>query len=185
MVADHSTESDTSDPALPVDPGAPANDAGGAPSVVAIPAETGDGEAVEELTADEPATEANGEVEVVEALSEGADVDGVVPGEGAADSEQLEEFANQGEAEVIEKAWYILKVQVNREDTIRDALLRRVKIEALEPYFGEIVVPTEEVAEFNKSGKRRVVRRSSIPATSLSTWRSMTTLGFSFARRRE
>ena len=61
------------------------------------------------------------------------------------------------------KNWYILKVQVNREDSIRDALVRRMKILGLEQYFGEIVVPTEDVAEFNKSGKRRIVKRKLYP----------------------
>ncbi len=59
--------------------------------------------------------------------------------------------------------WYILKVQVNREDTIRAALLRRIKIEGLEQFFDEIVVPTEDVVEFNKSGKKKVVRRKLYP----------------------
>lgn len=68
-----------------------------------------------------------------------------------------------GEEEEIEFQWYILKVQVNREDTIRDALHRRVKVAGLEKYFGEIVVPTEDVAEYNKSGKRRIVKRKLYP----------------------
>src|SRR5690606_15594128 len=51
----------------------------------------------------------------------------------------------------------------NREDSIRDALLRKIKIEGLEPYFGEIVVPTEDVAEYTKSGKRRIVKRKLYP----------------------
>ncbi len=65
--------------------------------------------------------------------------------------------------EECQKDWYILKVQVNREDSIRDALLRRIKIEGVEEFFGEIVVPTEEIAEFNKSGKRRVVKKKLYP----------------------
>jgi transcriptional antiterminator NusG len=42
-------------------------------------------------------------------------------------------------------------------------LLRRIKIEGLEELFDEIVVPTEDVAEFNKSGKRKIVRRKLYP----------------------
>jgi transcriptional antiterminator NusG len=68
-----------------------------------------------------------------------------------------------GEQENIEFLWYILKVQVNREDSIRDALQRRVKIAGLEQYFGDIVVPTEDVAEYTKSGKRRIVKRKLYP----------------------
>ena len=63
----------------------------------------------------------------------------------------------------LQMEWYILKVQVNREDSIRDAILRRIKIEGLEEYFAEVIVPTEEVAEYNKSGKRRIVKRKLYP----------------------
>jgi len=59
--------------------------------------------------------------------------------------------------------WYILKVQVNREDSIKDALWRRVKMNGLERYFREIIVPTEDVVEFTKTGKRRVVKRKLYP----------------------
>jgi len=59
--------------------------------------------------------------------------------------------------------WYILKVQVNREDSIKDALWRRVKMNGLERYFKEIVVPTEDVIEFTKTGKKRTVKRKLYP----------------------
>ena len=47
-------------------------------------------------------------------------------------------------------------MQSNREDSIRDALERRIKIAGLQGFFGEIIVPTETVSEF-KAGKKRVV----------------------------
>jgi transcriptional antiterminator NusG len=59
--------------------------------------------------------------------------------------------------------WFILKVQVNREDSIKDALIRRVKMNGLERFFKEIVVPTEDIAEFTKTGKRRVVKKKLYP----------------------
>jgi transcriptional antiterminator NusG len=59
--------------------------------------------------------------------------------------------------------WFILKVQVNREDSIKDALLRRVKMNGLDRYFKEIIVPTEDVVEFTKTGKRRVVKKKLYP----------------------
>lgn len=74
-----------------------------------------------------------------------------------------EEAAEVEVDEELKKDWYILKVQVNREDSICDALLRRIKIEGVEEFFGEIVVPTEDIAEFNKSGKRRVVKKKLYP----------------------
>jgi len=58
--------------------------------------------------------------------------------------------------------WFILKVQSNREDSIREGLLRRVKIAGLEHYFGEVIVPTEKVTEF-KGGKKRVTKRKLYP----------------------
>ncbi len=67
------------------------------------------------------------------------------------------------EEDEITMNWYILKVQVNRENSICDALLRRVKVAGLERYFGEILVPTEDVREFTKSGKQRIVKRKLYP----------------------
>ncbi len=58
--------------------------------------------------------------------------------------------------------WYILKVQSNREDSIRDGLLRRVAIAGLGYYFGDVIVPTEKVTEF-KGGKKKVSKRKLYP----------------------
>lgn len=61
-----------------------------------------------------------------------------------------------------EKLWYVLKVQSNREKSIRENLKRRIKREGLEEKFGEIVIPTEKVAE-TKSGQKKVVERKLFP----------------------
>jgi transcription termination/antitermination protein NusG len=58
--------------------------------------------------------------------------------------------------------WYILKVQSNRERSIADALQRKIKIEGLDRYFDQVVVPTEKVTEF-KGGKKKVVERKLYP----------------------
>ena len=58
--------------------------------------------------------------------------------------------------------WYILKVQSNREDSIREGLMRRVAIAGLGQYFGEVIVPVEKVVEF-RGGKRRVTKRKLYP----------------------
>ena len=58
--------------------------------------------------------------------------------------------------------WYILKVQSNREESIREGLLRRVAIAGLDKYFGEIIVPTEKVTEV-KGGRKRVTKRKLYP----------------------
>jgi len=79
------------------------------------------------------------------------------------DVEPIELLAEGDSEEEPKMDWYILKVQVNREESIRDALLRRVKIEGLDRFFGEVVVPTEDVAEFTKAGKRRIVKKKLYP----------------------
>ena len=58
--------------------------------------------------------------------------------------------------------WYILKVQSNREESIREGLLRRVAIAGLGRYFGDVIVPTEKVTEF-KGGKKKVIKRKLYP----------------------
>ncbi|RLT19758.1 MAG: transcription termination/antitermination factor NusG [Planctomycetota bacterium] len=61
-----------------------------------------------------------------------------------------------------ESHWYILKVQSNREDSIRETLLRRIAMQGMDKWFGEVIVPKEQVTEF-KSGKKRVVSRKLYP----------------------
>ena len=58
--------------------------------------------------------------------------------------------------------WYILKVQSNREDSIRDGLIRRVAIADLDYFFDEVIVPTEKVTEF-KGGKKKIIKRKLYP----------------------
>ncbi len=75
-------------------------------------------------------------------------------------SKPLEEILPDDEPP--KKSWYILKVQSNREDSIRDGLQRRVAVAGLDRFFGDIIVPTEMVSEF-KGGKKRVVKRKLYP----------------------
>jgi transcription termination/antitermination protein NusG len=68
-----------------------------------------------------------------------------------------------GDAPVPSKLqWYVVKVQSNREESIREAIERRVKIEGLQDAFGEIVIPTEKVSEMRK-GKRYIKSRKLLP----------------------
>lgn len=61
-----------------------------------------------------------------------------------------------------EMLWYVLKVQSNREKSVRDSILRRIKMEGLESEFGEVVIPTEKVVE-TKGGKRKVREQKLFP----------------------
>ena len=59
--------------------------------------------------------------------------------------------------------WYILKVAFNREDSIADALRKRVAREGMEEHFADIVVPTEDVVNFTRDGKRRITKQKLYP----------------------
>jgi transcription termination/antitermination protein NusG len=91
--------------------------------------------------------------------------------------QNVDEAASSGEADVTESGdvtaptsgdsddgmqWFVLKVQSNREKSIRDSLLRRIRLENLEEHFGEIIIPTEKVVE-TKAGKKRVTERKLYP----------------------
>ncbi len=60
------------------------------------------------------------------------------------------------------KRWYVVKVQSGREDSIKEAIERRVKIEGLEEFYGEIIIPTETVVEMRR-GKRVKKERKLYP----------------------
>jgi transcriptional antiterminator NusG len=54
------------------------------------------------------------------------------------------------------KHWYVVKVQSGREDTIREAIEKKVRKEGLEDCFGKILIPVEKVTEVkvDKNGKK-------------------------------
>jgi len=60
------------------------------------------------------------------------------------------------------KRWYVVKVQSGREESIKEAIERRVKIEGLQEFFGQIIIPVERVTEMVK-GKRVVKERKLYP----------------------
>jgi transcriptional antiterminator NusG len=60
------------------------------------------------------------------------------------------------------KHWYVVKVQSGREESIKEAIERRVKIEGLEEFFSQIIIPVERVAEM-RNGKRVMRERKLFP----------------------
>ena len=48
------------------------------------------------------------------------------------------------------KHWYVVKVASGREESIKAAIERKVKIEAMEHFFGQIVIPVEKVRMIKK-----------------------------------
>lgn len=58
------------------------------------------------------------------------------------------------------KHWYVVKVQSGREESIKEAIERRVKIEGLEEFFSRIIIPVERVTEMVKN--KRVIKEKKL-----------------------
>ncbi|QDT58700.1 hypothetical protein SV7mr_11930 [Stieleria bergensis] len=76
--------------------------------------------------------------------------------------DQADDVESAGEDE-IEMDWYILKVAFNREESIADALRKKIAIEGMQEFFGDVVVPSEDVATFSRDGKKRISKRRLLP----------------------
>jgi len=62
------------------------------------------------------------------------------------------------------KQWYVLRVASNKEDVVREALDRKVKIEGLTDKIGRILVPTERrPSPRSKPGGKKFVERKMYP----------------------
>ncbi|MBI3467972.1 MAG: transcription termination/antitermination factor NusG [Planctomycetes bacterium] len=91
--------------------------------------------------------------------ADGAETSG---NEGPASAPPVGVAVASGDEPSSQMKWYVLKVQSGREDSIRESLERRVAVEGVKNFFGQIVVPTEKVSEI-KGGKRRVSERKLFP----------------------
>ena len=58
--------------------------------------------------------------------------------------------------------WFVLRVASNKESSVRETLLRKVQIEAMEHLVGRIMVPTEKTQSI-KAGARRVTETKLYP----------------------
>ena len=58
--------------------------------------------------------------------------------------------------------FFVLRVASNKEDRVKDALVRKVKIEGVESTVGRILVPTERVRSM-KGGVRKESERKLYP----------------------
>ena len=62
------------------------------------------------------------------------------------------------------KQWYVLRVASNKEETVRDALERKVKIEGLDELIGRILVPTERrPSPRGRASEKKYVDRKMYP----------------------
>jgi transcriptional antiterminator NusG len=61
------------------------------------------------------------------------------------------------------KQWYVLRVASNREEQVRDALVKKVKLEGLEDRIGRILVPTERRPSPRGRTDKKFVERKMYP----------------------
>ncbi|MHC4983464.1 MAG: transcription termination/antitermination protein NusG [Planctomycetota bacterium] len=61
------------------------------------------------------------------------------------------------------KQWYVLRVASNKEEAVREALERKVKIEGCRDRIGRILVPTERRPAPRGRGSKKVVERKMYP----------------------
>jgi transcriptional antiterminator NusG len=84
------------------------------------------------------------------------------PGDTPSESPMTSEPTENGAPKTGNKRWYVVKVQSGREESIKDSIERRVKIEGLDDYFGQIIIPIEKVVEM-RGGKRVTRERKLYP----------------------
>ncbi len=112
-------------------------------------------EDLEQTTGTNPAeSEADGVAEVGVEGAEGADGE-----EGEPEPPEPEDLLAPGG---LEKKWYVVHTYSGYENKAHKTLLERIKREKMGPFFGPILVPTEEVVEM-KRGKRRTSKRKFFP----------------------
>ena len=58
--------------------------------------------------------------------------------------------------------WFVLRVASNKENSVRETLLRKVQIEKMEHLVGRILVPTEKTKTF-KGGKQKITETKLYP----------------------
>ena len=58
--------------------------------------------------------------------------------------------------------WFALHVLAGKEQKVRDSINRRLKIDEMEPYIREVLLPMEKVVEV-RGGKKTVTNRKLHP----------------------
>ena len=82
-------------------------------------------------------------------------------------TEKEEETEDNSGAQTTEETevptqWYALRVQSNREEEVRDNLVRALAVEEVDEHLARVLVPTESVTEV-RSGEKKVVERKLFP----------------------
>ncbi len=72
------------------------------------------------------------------------------------------QFTGNNRVAAMEKKWYVLHVLAGQENKVKESIERRKKIEEVEEFVGDILIPTEKVSEV-KQGKKTTITRKFFP----------------------
>src|SRR5579883_1578653 len=73
----------------------------------------------------------------------------------AAPADEAAPAAEPAPAPDSKRKWYVVKVASGREESIKAAIERKIRIEGLEEFLGQIVIPVERVTEVKKVRETR------------------------------
>lgn len=62
----------------------------------------------------------------------------------------------------MDKQWYVLHTLTGQEQKVKESISRRTKLEEMDPYIDDVVIPTEKVSEV-KRGVRSTTTRKFFP----------------------
>ena len=62
----------------------------------------------------------------------------------------------------MKKEWFVLHTLTGQENKAQKSIVARTKLEAMEDYIGECIIPTEKVTE-KKNGKSRTITKKFFP----------------------
>ena len=130
----------------------------------------GDKAASSEVAEAAESTEASEQASTPEAASESAKTSSEAAAPAATDHEPSSSSSDDesamadGDEPMITPGmnWFVLRVASNKEDSVRQTLLRKIKIEDLTNLVNRILVPTEKIKTM-KSGKQRITERKLYP----------------------
>ena len=106
--------------------------------------------------------ENDAKAENADTLEEAAPDEKVDMTDQAESKDVAQEDAPAEKIETNTKKWLVLRVASNKEDTVRETLVKKVKIEGLEDCIGRTLVPSERIKRI-KGGQQRVQQRKLYP----------------------
>lgn len=59
----------------------------------------------------------------------------------------------------MEKDWYVLHTLTGHENKVKESITRRLKLEQMEDYIDEVIIPTERVSEVKKGVRSTTTRK--------------------------